>query len=298
MLKKQNFPFKLPLTIDKIISRVSSIFWWSFSILIIVTIAMALFEQDSGLYAVPAEFLFWVVTAFLVWVLVSRIIRAFIYRSKAALFIEWLNTNYGYTVNNRKQVYPFMRKSRTKSDFSYASKTVMLWENQSGIEIAVPYSLVETNNGFSLYNLNTSSPELTLDMKKLVEFWEFFWTFSDRAFIPIQNNSVNNGNKDFNDVDDVFGFEFVDFSSPLEEFRKIKIWGDDSSFKDEFEKDELPYSVASISSMPALVSMLNYFNDGNTVVEIDFRNKKTVIPIAGLIGVVQQVYNSKRSNRF
>lgn len=282
MITTQDLDLTLPLKIDSVKSVIR---WVSFAIIalcVIAVVVLMMVNRESQLHLIPTFIVLGYAGLLLVYYIVMKIVTAVI-KNKATIKLEaWLKNKYGYSVHNRKQLLPLLKHDWSEGRSGYASNAVFLWDSIGSMETAVPFMLKETNTGYSLFNLNTKEPELPTELKKAVEYWEFFWSFNDGIYIPVPKDTKT-------DIPN----EFVNFASPLEEFKIIKIWGEEASFREAWEKDELPYSIASVPNMQALAKWLYQFKEDNIIVELEIQGRQTRIPVLALTNAINLVYSGR-----
>lgn len=175
----------LPLKIDSIKSVVRWISFIIISLCIIAITVLIIINRESELHLIPTFIVLSYAGLLFVYYIVMKIVTSII-KNKATIKLEsWIKNKYGYSVNNRKQLLPLLKQDWSERDSGYVSNLVFLWDSIGSMETAVPFVLKETNTGYSLFNLNTREPELPTELKKAVEYWEFFWSFNDGIYIPV-----------------------------------------------------------------------------------------------------------------
>lgn len=299
-------PFNLPLGVGKAKKIGTKIIRWFYGSVIVVSmvafLAMAIFLalnlKDPAMTAVniAALVLLGALLSFalvLLWIVGLKITTFFVHQYRLPSLIQWVQDVYGISMT-KKQARPLLVGVGKFGALDYVSESAVVWTNKN-VPVATSYSLTRADTTYFLFNESLGAPELPIEAKNIIELWEFFWSFSESVYIPVRLNSeIEDLNQYLNHHPQSKKFEFVNFASPLDEYKTLKIWGEEHAFtKDLQEGEELPYKIIQVNTMRNAITLLNHFNNDNLMVEIDFQGRQTLVKAGLLLDVIEMIDSSR-----
>lgn len=299
-------PFNLPLGVDKTKKIGTKIIRWFYYSVIVLTIlgfialgimwGLNLKEPAMIVLNISAILLFGTLLSFglvIFWMIGLKLLTFFIQNYRLTSFIQWVQKTYDIRLT-KKQARPLLVGVKNFGSLDYVSESAIVWVNKS-VPVATSYSLTRAGDTYFLFNESKGAPEVPSQAKHVIELWEFFWTFSETMYIPVRmNTEIADLNQYLNHHPQSNKFEFVNFASPLDDYKTLKIWGEEFAFtKDLQEDEELPYNIIQVNTMRNAITLLNHFKDENFMVEIDFQGRQTLVEANLLLEVIEMVDSSR-----